>query len=539
MKPLSDKSRILIDSLYQRAGLVGRAFGRSSWNLEAIEQLGHSGEPAAIPYIKPVLYSGKRHEMLVAAKAIEALLSQVVLGDLPWLDEQMRRSWSDDTWRRLEPRDLAKWVGPGEPGILLLQLSSMHSNGFVRYEAVRRLALLHDGSELPYLLLRLNDWVVQVRHLAHSAILDRITPEYADWFVRDLTLVVRLKQARRGDQGEVLERITRLLVDSATGSMIETMATGPRDISRASFRMLTTHAPRVLPQILMSALEARDPVIRLWAAQSAPNGFDRERLRSVLVMLSRDPSAPVRKEALTAWAKFLPGEATEVLRAALLDRNASVRGEARFRLGEKGGMDFRGFYRNALAMSRTAELVAAIAGLAETGVPEDAKLLVSYLSHPLAKVRKTAVGLLLKLGGDNYLELAFDRVLDVSSGVSNRARNAVLRYAPRIGASRLWLLFSEPHERHVRRNLLKLLAALSKWESIICLVRATYDGDQSLAAMAHGHVDRWNSLYNRSQIAPTGEQLVQLESALSNAETSLSPSAVASIRFAIRSFGRG
>ena len=185
MKRLSDKARGLIASLHEKPGIVNRAFSRSGWNLAALEELGNTGEPGVIPYIVPVLHGGKRDEIIVAGKVIKRLLSRIEIDTLPWLDELMRRSFYDGTWHRLEPRELAKWVGPGEPGVLLLQLSSMHANGFVREEAVRRLGLFHDGSELPYLLLRLNDWVTQVRQLAHDAIRDRINPDYAESFVRN------------------------------------------------------------------------------------------------------------------------------------------------------------------------------------------------------------------------------------------------------------------------------------------------------------------------------------------------------------------
>ena len=476
----------------------------------------------------------------MAANAIKALLSRIEIGDMPWLDELMRRSAYGEAWHRLEPRELAKWVGPGEPGVLLLQLSSMHANGFVREEAVRRLSLLHDGSELPYLLLRLNDWVTQVRQLAHGAILERITDEYAGRFVRSLTLIIRLQRARRSDQREVLERITQLLTGSASrSSMLGAMMTSPKDVRRASFHILTADASQDLRQILASALEAEDPVVRLWAARSASSGLDRQQLRTVLVALSRDPYPPVRQEALKTWATSFPGEATDILQAALLDRSASVRAEARLRLGEKDGLDFRQFYLKAMVSTRAARLVVGIAGLAETRVPEDAKVLVPYLSHALASVRRTVVRYLLRLGGDDYVDPAFDRVLDVSAGVSNQASRMVQRYASRIGASRLWLLFSGSRVTHVRRNLLGLLAALPKWESITYLVRATCDADDSIAVLARSCVARWNSQYNRSQVAPSGEQLAYLESAFSSGETNLPPQVVASIRFAIHSFSKG
>lgn len=538
MKQLSIQLRDLIASLPKKPSVLERALHRTRWNLDAIDQLACCGEPAAIPHLTSVVFSGNSEEVLRAARAIERLLSGAAIDDLPWVDELMRRGWYGEGRNKLEARELAKWVGPDEPGILLLRLSAMHPNGFVREEAVRRLRLIQDGSELPFLLLRLNDWVPQVRRLALDSILDRIRADYAGRFADNLVLIARLRDVQRNDQSDVLDRITKLLLSPAVrGQMFSAMRSGSRIVRRTSFQILRSADPDVLPEILLPAAREGDVVIRLWAIRALLSVLEQRELRSVLLSMSSDPSGPVRLEVLRALAQSSPEEATSLLMSALLDANASVRTEARFRLRNKSGADFRQFYKDAITAERSTEvLMAAIAGLAETGKPEDAKTLVPFLTHSLPKVRRTAVRCLAKVAGEEAFPGVWDRLFDRSPGASNEACKLIWRYSYRLVPSKLWELFRAPNEGHIRRNLLRLLAALPKWDSISYLIRATHDTDSSLAAQAHSYVRRWNSRYNLSQTAPTSKQVEQLEAALVDAGRILPASLVESIRFSLKAF---
>src|SRR5262249_43384439 len=89
---------------------------------------------------------------------------------------------------------------------------------------------------------------------------------------------------------------------------------------------------------------------------------------------------------------------------------------------------------------------------------------------------------------------------------------------------------------HVRLNLLRLLAVLPKWESIVYLIRAISDKDESLAACAQDYVARWNSRYNLHHSTPSPEQRKDLEIELSKTDLKLSAETLKSIHLALRSF---
>ena len=541
MKPLSDRARQAIAHLQEASRPLTPVLGIPGWTLSAIEELSRCGEPQAIPVLASALIEGPREQMLAAAQAVGTLLSRLTEEELPSLDEWMRRAAGDEAWRRLTPQDLRRSGRPRDADALLLQLASFHGNGFVREEAVRRLALIRHGGELPYLLLRLNDWVPQVRHAASAAVLERLEPDGVDAFVKSLGLVDRLENARRADHRGVLQGISELLVNSAARlPMVAAMSSPSKTIRRASFRLLTRGRPDDLLEIVTAALSVLDPIVRLWAVRAAATGLDRAHVRRALEALRADRSALVRRECLRQWVDLFPDEAVEALKTALLDRNGVVRAEARYHLGKSSSLDVAAYYRDAITTSVAPTLVAALAGLGEMGwSPEDALRLAPYLSHPLAKVRQTAVRYLLRLGGDQYLDAVAETVLDVSPSVSKQASKALRSHIARVGPAWLGNALEASTVRHVRENLLDLSSALPKWESIVCLLRGVSDRDESLAARALAGVTRWDAQYNVSQSSPSRDQLAALDATLTAAEAKLPPSTAVSIRRAMRSFGPG
>ncbi len=156
-----------------------------------------------------------------------------------------------------------------------------------------------DGSELPYLLLRLNDWVRQVRQAAIETVERKIAVGYARHFTKALFLVVRLERTRRGDHLPILSRIYDLLASpAARDPMLAELRSGAGYARRASFRILTRPPSDDIAGVLLAAAKANDSVIRLWAARSLATALEPNQLRAVLSEMFRDPSAPVRREAL-------------------------------------------------------------------------------------------------------------------------------------------------------------------------------------------------------------------------------------------------
>lgn len=399
-------------------------------------------------------------------------------------------------------------------------LSSFHPNGFTREDAIQRLAKWSDGRELRFLLLRVNDWVPQVRNAAREAVVARLTPGYAPHFARHLGLITRLQRSRRVDHAALLRAITQLLATSASRNvLIQAMNEHRGETPRVILRFLVESHPDDA-ELFRALLRVDDPVIRLMAMRQLPVAEHRDTFEA----LFDDPAGSVRAQALMMAAD------TARLRQALLDRNGTVRSVARHRLrGE--GIDLAALYRDALQSDPS---VGAISGLSETGARDDAELLAAFLAHPRAIVRRAAIGAVMTLDGENSVDRVTPLLCDPSPGVSSQARRALMAHGSSIDAVQLWGMYENASGAHSWRNLLALMGVLPKWESITLYVRAIQDRDEERVALARQLIERWNTDFNRRSSVPTARQLSALDRVL--AASPLDPQTVAIIRFGMQPF---
>jgi HEAT repeat protein len=422
---------------------------------------------------------------------------------------------------QLDPqlRAFAAWRGPyldvlpdelselEDVSPLILALCASHRSGYVRQQAVRRLGKAPEVDAWPFLLLRLNDWVSEVRRTALQVVLSLLPQVPVHALVRYLPLVERLGLALRARHDEVVARVhQRLLSPEALPVVKELLPQLPLRIRRETYRLMLSAGGE--GDTVLRALEDRDPVIQAWAAARAPDIFTGGALLRVLERLERSRSMMARREAFVTYAQKFHELANRKLRLALLDRHPSIRDYARRRLG----LDAAAFYREAL--TQPDPCAAAVAGLGEVGTARDADSLETLLRHPRILLRREAVKAVGKLGGPlrrERLMLAFG---DPSPGVVRAAARGLIREAGSLPLEwvRRWLSFgAEPYQV---RAALPLVGAMNRWdglELILGLFEARLNPAQAEQALA-----TWLGAYNSRFVAPRTEQLDRLRARLAS-----------------------
>jgi len=443
-------------------------------------------------------------------------LSGSAPSELAQLDRRVRsaspcRKPGESQWPQIGVNEMARILGAPEPDVHLLGLISFHQSGYIRELAVCRLTQITSGQELPYLLLRLNDWINPVSQAALKAVESRVTPQYADAFVRNILLAFNLAEQKRRQNGPVLSAVMDLLRrPECRATLWQGLAATEKQARRLCFHILREADDGRLLESVPQMLTDTDPVIRQAAAQTARVALPDDALGVLLPLMKRDSFVPVRRAALYACLERLPELAPAELHEALLDNSAAMRGIARYHLSQAGAFDVTDFYRRALKTSP----VAALDGLGETGTAQDAERLLPYLSHPVTKVRRAAVKAVSRLDGDNHMMALFAALGDERPSVVHEAREALRPRLGLLGGDTLWRLFKTASQPHVRRDVLALLASLPKWESIPFLVEAAADEDPAIGDLAAKRLRGWSSGYNSSFVRPTQAQTVRLEEAL-------------------------
>lgn len=542
MRSVSAQTRLLIEQLNAPAGFWGKITSRRD-DAGLIARIADSGEPATVIDVAPFVLSENPSVSRAAAAAVEGLLSGVTPEDLARLDSVFRERSPYAgryrmEWHRLAPSDLGRLESFTARRVVLLGLASFHESGYVREEAVRRLAGSNSGAELSFLLIRLNDWVAKIREAARLAVGLKLSPRYAGSLVENLPLIAKLGQAARADHGQVAEAVESLLKSAdCRDALLRGLESDGRSVRRICFRLAAEAEDSDTRAVFEHALADRDTVIRLWAARQISAGLGGGATEALLEIIKGDHFMPVRREALRALISLWPEKAPAELRRALFDPHASVREEARYQLRKAGEDDFASVYRRALAGAVGGELYSAVGGIGETGTASDDRMVLSYATHPSPKVRRAAIKALARLNGDGHLPVFLTALRDETPAVSREARKALTSRAAAVGGERLWEIFSASSSLpHVRHNALNLLSGLGKWDGIYYLIRAAGDHDVKIAEASRLGVVRWLSQFNRSFTVPTPEQISRFERALRERGHLLGESIREQLWFSVKGF---
>jgi len=440
-------------------------------------------------------------------------------------------------WLTLTPQEVELLSGFGAASVSALGLASFHHNGYVREAAIKKLSQITTGAELPFLIIRLNDWVSNVRTAAYEAIRPRLVPQYCQAIIDNLQLFNSLEHAQRVDHKQIIDTINNVMQsDECRPLLLETLNTDDRFLRRAGFRLGLDPAKPDFESLAKRGLRDHDIVIRSLAAKRISDACDGPACLSFIESMKRDRHMPVRREALRMAVKLGPPGDLEELRKALLDTHASMREEARYHLRKMAAFDVAAFYRQQLPTAERHTLYAVVSGLGEFGNAVDDALIVPYTSHPTPKMRRAALKALASLRPDPHMEVFMKALSDEAPRVSSLAVKALRRKPSSLSAARLWeILKSTPHF-HVKRHAFHLIERCAKWDSIPYLLSALCETNETLVEMGQSAVSDWVGSFNRSFASPTPSQIAATRTALNTCGHLLDETTLERLQFSLKGF---
>jgi|SRR5208282_3232721 len=539
---LSQATEGLIELLYIRAGLWNR-FVQAEKAEDIIRKLLDAGEPEAIPDLLPLLLTGDKRSVKASAVAIHGLLRQLKPADYVNFDQFVRQGWSNwherrGPWYWMKPGDVSHLANFGEESISILGIASFHGSGYVREEATRRLGKVVTGAELPFLLIRVNDWVEAVRSLARSLLMARIRSDYLPHFLMWLPLALRLGGAKRNDDSTIAQAIRELFErPEARNALEEGFESKDKFTRRFCFDVALNSDDAGLESTIRQAFAIQDLDVRKAAVSKLDAILPNNKWNDLLVVARRDASASVRREALNFYLEKFGEQAEQEFESALLDANISIREMAQQFFAKQGNVDVRDFYAQSLNASGSRKLSAAIAGLGEAGGAADARLVEPFFANSSARVRASALHAVGKLNPDAYIETFVFALEDASAGVAREGALALIRKANFVGGLRLWEIYIRSLYPHNKRFVLYLISRISKWDSIFYLVQSLSETDERLVELSKRYVARWFSRYNRSFAVPSADQLKRLRKLLDERNLLVSAETEQSLESLMKSFG--
>lgn len=490
-----------------------RVFRPSNWEVNIINELGNSGEIALLPALLDYAVHPKCKVAAAARQAVVNLLRPVPRGSLAKLDIWIRETfcgWAhfDSPWKRLTPRDVQSFVG--EENAAVLRLASMHPTGHVREASLRMLASRDREEDVPFILLRLNDWVKQINEYSRDLVSAIFRPDRAPELLECLPIVIQLQGRKRSEHAWVRQALNALLIKKECEFVLRRgLSSSNRSVRLVCLQFAIAGGISGLDSALDEASHDRDSMIRLFAAKQLLATAAPDALGGLCSRLVKDRFMPVRRETLSTL-QAREGNC-EPVRRALLDRHASIREFARFHL--RSQIDVPQFYRDTIETPGVVSIDIAIRGLGETGTESDAEKLLGFLDHREIRVRRAAASAIGKLAGARQQKSMIQALSDTSPGVSTEAQRSLKTIAQKLDPQPIVALMGHP-AIHVRRNALRLITLLSKWEQLPSILIGCRDRSESISKEAVFAVRGWLAGSNRSFTTPSLDQVSRARSEL-------------------------
>lgn len=504
-----------------------------------LKDLAATGEAAALPCLAGLLSIRDKSTMQCLRNTIGTLFDFLTPIELMHFDESIDRSygWYDGpAHSRLMPSQVAEIAGdPSEQGhAQVLGLLTFHKNGFIREEAVRQLSLLKDGSEIPFLLVRQNDWVVPVANAAQAAVALRINDDNIEYLVKFLEIILHLNSLSRHDHSDMVGNMVDLLLAEQNDAFLRTAITSESRVVRREIVGLGLERPgNHLQRLITCGLQSGDAIVRFRCCCRLSLIHAGDSLLAALDNLTTDRFMPIRREVFRRKAEYFPDLVHETWQHALLDRHSSIRELACWHLRNTFRSEPNFHYRAALR--ENPDSLSALEGLSETADENDFEFFRQLLTHSLPSRRCIAIRGLIRLRKEESVRSVLPLLRDESPSVVRTVCKFAGSFLSEIPDDEL-IEIALDHKVHAGRlAAVKMLAGLGKWRSLPSLIRIASEADAEISEYSGLLIQSacWNS---RVYTAPSPEHKMKIADTLEKSRASLHPETVRLVEMELKRF---
>lgn len=513
MKGISKEEHHLIDELYKKTTFFDVFKNTNTRKIEILQSLANSGSMLTLTFLLPLALEKNQTILRTARNAIHQIISSHRKQDLIGLDQYIRRltlyHYSDKlaAWHQLLPESIRAYPIKDDSDVSFIGICSFHRNGYVREAAIEMLSKQVSGAEIPFLLLRLNDWQPKIRFLAFKAIRQRLHSDYVKHFLEAIYLIKHLSEYYSREKfSDLVDEIYGMFGHPKNRNVLLSGFHSKDPVVRRFCFKLAINLPDIDQESVISeALRQSDALIRLQMVKHICRNYSNECLNPWLKRIESDVFPPIRQLALQAHIDRFPEKSTEELRAALMDRHKTIREMARYYLKDQQ-MDFPSFYREKLKGTDEGLIQAAIVGLGETGEKADAQWITPFLCHDNSRIRRAVVKALGMLNPEDNTEVFMSSLQSDKGSVSRESRQILAGIVDLRQAEFLREIFENNDWPHVKKNILFLFTKLSKADSILFLLRACAAREEEVRDTAIRHIELWMSGYNTKFYVPISDE---------------------------------
>lgn len=483
--------------------------------LAILEEIKENWTPYDGRYILKYIFSSSPKIAHKTASTIRNLLTKKP-HELMWVNLYQSYSFLNDV--DLTEPHLFERLGHFSPeeSAHLYGIASFNSNGYIREKALDHLQNLPPSDVLPYLLLRLNDWVPEVRDKARKVFLKNFSSLSLKNILKYYSLIEWLGITKRVNLSDIQDlSFTRLLHPRHREELLHALEQAPSKERLFGWKLLfkeiekdsdfsnkaggfwktlfsTTTQER---DLIDKAIRDKDPEVRAWATHHLPHD---KNLNQRLKILTSDKASRVRYAALKRVPLEAFKEYEKIFKEALCETSKSFREYARSVFHSVNlKNDVRAFYQQ--RMSHDKVTIGTLLGFIDVSLKDDTPLIKILARHAHPKVRAEALEALSRLKAEGREEFYLLGIQDQSAKVRNTCVSILKQGYSHLRTPLVNLI--EKSDPKSLKALLKVLAHYGGLEGLYAILFALGKTSEKLEALAWQYLLYW---YKQWGIKPAG-----------------------------------
>ena len=391
--------------------------------------------------------------------------------------------------------DFYKSNFPHELYVELLAICSLNSSGYIREEAVKKLATIDNPRAIQFLIYRLADWVLPVRKAALNGIENYKKQKFIDGLIVNLPIFDWLQKVERTNLNGVYQDIIEYIAIVNKVFVIENFKKYP-DKLRLILARHFSWSIKDNSEELRLLLSDKHFLIRNMAIEH----FDKLKHCEIDQLLD-DRSARVRLQTLYCLKERANFET--LIKGYLADNSATIRHFARFTL-KNTDVDFINYYYQNLLQDN--QVIGSLTGLVEVGAKQYSEIVKKYLEDKKIKVRKTAFLVLCKLESESAYDYALLNLDTSHIGL----RNLIIEFLSHIPRREVLESAREIFKKDsydLKKSMLSLFNKIGGWSSISDLILGTIDENENIRQLALAYVQIWKDRAVRLFTTPRQDEI--------------------------------
>lgn len=452
-----------------------------------------------IPRVYHLLNNSDNKVSYKAVVEITSLLKEIEPKSLIKLDKQFRSTtsytWSN-RWQNIELDDYLTDNCDTEQRLLLICLSSFHPSGYFREKALKELHYSNYTSSLPYLFIRLNDWVTQVSTLAEESFYKQVEKSNKEDLLSLLPFLEYYRKNSPEKYKKFIDRTNEIILNKININDYEQSYDKAGYALRNSIISFMIRNKLYIKSFFKTLYyKEKNPLIRYQLIRFCLNDklfLSVSELNSVII---KDKYYKIKIEILKYFEEHGKDDLERIYLDLLYDKNRSIRIKAQEYLKY---LNVRQLYIDKIKSNRNTRV--AILSLSEFKNKEDVELIKPFLNDERPEIIRSV---LLALNNINE-ELDFNEYIEFlfsdNQGISSTTMKI---FKDKINFNDSILIDNKMNNTdmdYIKINCLKLLYSLSKWDSIFYMIKYFSSNDIKINEFCSTGIKRWKECFNNSFI---------------------------------------